>query len=84
MNDDPKALTLFRTEVNGTLCANGGDRKSEKAKNQPDGVRLKDYGNNSDYWQARIQRDAPEEIEALAKGVKTIMDVRRERGWGYA
>jgi hypothetical protein len=26
---------------------------------------MKDYGNNNTYWQARIARDCPEELEAI-------------------
>jgi hypothetical protein len=36
---------------------NGGDRRSEEAKNQPSIIRLKNYGTTKAYYLARLERD---------------------------
>lgn len=53
------------------LDSHGGDRRSEEARkvreNQPTAGSLK-YGGNPDYLRARLERDAPDVAEALARG----------------
>ena len=82
IKDDPEALAMFREAMNGVLLPNGGDRKTEGSPVHREAITLSDSERNSNaYWQARIQRDCPEELEAIKAGDKRIIDVRKERGW---
>jgi hypothetical protein len=73
---------MFRDAMNGKLAEHGGNRKSETEHDQGDDVTLiTERGNSNAYWQARIQRDCPEELEKIKRGEKEILDVRKERGW---
>lgn len=80
IRDDPEALALYREAMNGALAESRRPTKEEQ-QNNPDGVRVMQYGNSDAYWQARILRDCPEEMEFLKAGTKRIIDIRRERGW---
>jgi hypothetical protein len=62
-----KAAVSFDEAV--VLGKRGGDRRSEKAKaDQPDNVRLKDFGNAASYTRARLRRDAPELAQQVVSG----------------
>ena len=55
-------------EVEAAIGKHGGDRRSAQAKeDQPYNVSLK-CGNNTDYLEARLRRDAPEIANALERG----------------
>lgn len=82
IKDDPEALAMFREAMNGTL---GESRRPTKEEQEDKGggttvIPDEERGTNA-YWQARIQRDCPEELEAIKSGEKRIIDVRKERGW---
>jgi len=97
IKNDPEALAMFREEMNGRLLEHGRPKKEEgeqkgcgstfisddQGNEQSDtesAASVNKRGDNS-YWQARIQRDCPEELEAIKSGEKRIIDIRRERGW---
>ena len=81
IKDDPECLAMFREAMNGTLAEHGGDHKSEQARQDQDSGTTLNGVRDNDYWQARIQRDCPEELEAIKSGAKRIIDIRKERGW---
>jgi len=81
IRDDPECLAMFREAMNGTLAEHGGDHKSEQARQDQDSGTTLNGVRDNDYWQARIQRDCPEELEAIKSGAKRIIDIRKERGW---
>ena len=58
------------TTGNGKLAESRRPTKEEQ-KNNPCAARVNEYGTN-DYWQARIQRDCPEELDAIKSGEKGI------------
>jgi hypothetical protein len=63
-------LCLSKEEIEKRLVLrkHGGDRKSEKAKNQPDNnVSLK-YGNSTNYLVRRLNRDCPDLAEQVRAG----------------
>lgn len=84
LRDEPEVLALFREAMHGTLAAHGGNHVSKPKEEQGSDATL--IGRGNDYWQARIARDCPEELEAIKRGKdgggKTIMQVRQEQGWG--
>lgn len=79
IKDDPEALAMFREAMNGTLAEHRAPTREERESKGSATTFSDDRGN--DYWQARIQRDCPEELQAIKSGEKKIIDVRRERGW---
>lgn len=79
IKDDPECLAMFREAMNGTLAEHKRPTKEEQS-DKDRGTTFTGVRDN-DYWQARIQRDCPEELEAIKSGTKRIIDVRKERGW---
>lgn len=80
IRDDPEALALYREAMNGALAESRRPTKEEQ-QNKASGRMVIQYGDTNAYWQARILRDCPEELEFLKAGTKRIIDIRRERGW---
>lgn len=81
IKDDPEALTLYRHEMNGVLAESRRPTKEEQENNLcATKVNAEKIAGTNEYWQARIERDCPEELEAIKNG-KKIIEVRRERGW---
>lgn len=76
IKDDPEALTLWRSEMYGELSWHGVNQHSDLG-----GSAAMSSERNNNYWQARIARDCPEELEAIKRGEKTIIQVRKERDW---
>ena len=75
---DP-VLFAYREAMNGVLGEHPG-----RPANDSDNVRgtnINSRACTNDYWQARIARDCPEEIQALKAGMKSIIEIRREHGW---
>jgi len=82
IKDDPECLAMFRAAMNGTLAESRRPTKEEQEINLGGTkVNAEDVAGTNAYWQARIQRDCPEELEAIYSGEKEIIDVRKERGW---
>ena len=85
IKDDPEVLAMFREAMNGTLAEHGNQsgENNSRNKDRPDAVNSvsESGGNSNNYWQARIQRDCPGELEHIKAGEKTIMQIRREQGW---
>lgn len=76
IKDDSEALTLYREAINGELRPRAG----RPCKDEGNVCAAKITGStNNAYWQARIQRDCPDELEAIKDGEKTIHDVRPKR-----
>ena len=81
IKDDPEALAMFREAMNGMLLEHKRPTKEASVeKVEPPPLTDSDRNTNA-YWQARIQRDCPEELEAIKSGEKRIIDIRKERGW---
>ncbi|MEO9595376.1 hypothetical protein [Rhodopirellula bahusiensis] len=78
IKDDAEALALFREAMVVPLREHGGNHGDKE--DQGSGTTLNGVRDN-DYWHARIQRDCPEELEAIRADEKEILDVRKERGW---
>jgi hypothetical protein len=63
----------------------GGDRKSEKAKeDQGNNVTLKRRGNRSDYTLARLRRDRPDLAEQVTAGTLSAHAAAIQAGFRYA
>jgi len=72
---------LLREAKYGELESHGGDRRSQEAREQPDNVRLKDWGNSSAYTIARLQRDNPELHERVVSGELSANKAAIEAGF---
>jgi hypothetical protein len=65
IKDDPECLAMFRDAMNGTLAGHGGNHKSERVNQDQDSATTLNGVRDNDYWQARIQRDCPEELAVI-------------------
>ena len=63
------------------LGKRGGDRKSEKAKNQPSNRSLIQYGTTTAYTLARLDRDRPDLAKQVRAGELTANAAAIEAGW---
>jgi hypothetical protein len=61
------------------LGKHGGDRKSEKVKDQPCNTRLK-YG-TVDYWLARLDRDGHAALAAKVRACELSANAGKIAGW---
>jgi hypothetical protein len=84
LGEDAEALAVLREELVGPVKNWGSNQHAMEGNVGVDDVnsrRKAEGGNSSDYWFSRFKRDCPEEIEEIKQGKKTILDVRKERGW---
>ena len=68
---------LYQEVVDGKLAKHRRPT-SEEHEGKGDAVTFT-KGNANDYWQARIQRDCPEELDAIKSGEKGITPARSNR-----
>lgn len=64
----PECLALFREAMKGMLAESRRPTKEEQ-EHKPCGTMFSSYGDNA-YWQARILRDCPEEMEFIEAVIK--------------
>jgi len=65
----------------GKLLQHGGDRRSEKARDQGDNITLKDRGTSSAYTIARLDRDRPDLAMQVRQGSMSANAAAIEAGF---
>lgn len=68
-------------EVRLTLKSHGGDRRSEKVRDQGSNITLKDRGTTSAYTLARLDRDRPDLALQVREGSKSANSAAIEAGF---
>ena len=80
---DPEVLALFRAEIGRPLAEHGeiGNGRTEESRGVANTSTPTRGTTNAPYLQARIQRDCPEQLDAIMAGEKSYAQVAREQGW---
>jgi hypothetical protein len=66
--DHPELLADATATVAAVLRKHGGDRRSEKAKDQGDNITLNERGTSRAYTLARLRRDDPDTADRVERG----------------